>query len=76
MKKRKQRALANMRFIGHLYLRQLLSTKVITSVAQELAGCGADTLPKEHVIECLVELLMTTGVTLEAHPVGALAVSQ
>eukprot|EP00403_Amphidinium_massartii_P027787 CAMPEP_0178390786 /NCGR_PEP_ID=MMETSP0689_2-20121128/10825_1 /TAXON_ID=160604 /ORGANISM="Amphidinium massartii, Strain CS-259" /LENGTH=749 /DNA_ID=CAMNT_0020011305 /DNA_START=1 /DNA_END=2251 /DNA_ORIENTATION=+ len=76
-KKRKDRALANMKFIGHLFLRQLLSTKVISSVAQDLAGCQDEsTLPKEHVIECLCELLMATGLTLEAHPIGKHAVTQ
>merc|ERR1719436_852342 len=65
-KKRKARILANMKFIGHLFLRQLLSAKVVGSVMQELTLCDkGDSLPKEHVIECATELLLSIGYTLE-----------
>merc|ERR1712048_917602 len=38
MTKRKDRILANMRFIGHLFLRDLLAMKVISSVLHDLIG--------------------------------------
>mmetsp|Transcript_18639 Transcript_18639/g.51100 ORF Transcript_18639/g.51100 Transcript_18639/m.51100 type:complete len:651 (-) Transcript_18639:292-2244(-) len=71
-KKKKDRLLANMKFIGHLFLRQLLSAKVIGSVLMELVLCGNETeVPQEHVIECACELLLSIGCTLEAMPAGA-----
>mmetsp|Transcript_146827 Transcript_146827/g.366153 ORF Transcript_146827/g.366153 Transcript_146827/m.366153 type:complete len:756 (-) Transcript_146827:450-2717(-) len=76
-KKTKDRVLANMKLIGHLFLRQLLSAKVIGSVIQELTLVDrADVVPEEHVIECAVELIMSIGHTLESMPVGKSALSQ
>jgi len=76
-KKRKDRVLSNMKFIGHLFLRQLLSAKVIGSVIQELTLCNcADQVPEEHVIECAVELLLAIGYTLESMPAGSKALGQ
>jgi len=75
-KKTKDRVLANMKLIGHLFLRQLVSAKVISSVIQELIQCdNADLLPEEHVIECVVELLMSIGYTLESMTVGKASLS-
>jgi len=75
-KKTKDRVLANMKLIGHLFLRQLISAKVISSVIQELIQCdNADVLPEEHVIECVVELLMSIGYTLESMAVGKASLS-
>eukprot|EP00929_Paragymnodinium_shiwhaense_P009177 TRINITY_DN11323_c0_g1_i1.p1 TRINITY_DN11323_c0_g1~~TRINITY_DN11323_c0_g1_i1.p1 ORF type:complete len:651 (-),score=199.28 TRINITY_DN11323_c0_g1_i1:218-2170(-) len=70
-KKKKDRLLANMKFIGHLFLRQLLSARVIGSVLLELVLCGHDELPHEHVVECACELLLCIGYALEAMPTGA-----
>merc|ERR1719515_366569 len=50
VKKRKDRFIANMKFIGHLFLRHLLSVKVVSSVIQHLTSCDA-TL-HEHKVEC------------------------
>lgn len=76
-KKRKDRVLANMKLIGHLFLRQLLSAKVIGSIIQELTLCGhVDQVPEEHVLECAVELLMSIGFTLESMPAGKATLSQ
>jgi len=76
-KKRKDRVLSNMKFIGHLFLRQLLSAKVIGSVIQELTLCNSvDQVPEEHVIECAVELLLAIGYTLESMPAGSKALGQ
>lgn len=74
-KKRKGRLLANMKFIGHLFLRQLISARVISSVIRELTLCDdAARVPEEHVIECAVELLMSIGHTLESMPAGKQAI--
>lgn len=68
-KKCKERVLANMKFIGHLFLRQLLSAKVIGTIIQELTLCSnPDKVPEEHIIECAVELLVSIGHTLESLP--------
>lgn len=75
-KKRKDRVLANMKFIGHLFLRQLLSAKIIGSVIQDLTTCDqADVLPEEPMIECICELLTNIGYTLDASPVGKAALT-
>lgn len=76
-KQRKNRMLANMKFIGHLYLRQLLSAKVILSVSRELVSCDSeDDVPAEHALECVCELLVNIGYTLESQPAGQEVVKQ
>mmetsp|Transcript_8729 Transcript_8729/g.20024 ORF Transcript_8729/g.20024 Transcript_8729/m.20024 type:complete len:731 (-) Transcript_8729:93-2285(-) len=73
----KARMLANMKFIGHLFLRQLLSAKVIGSVIQELTLCDqVDKLPQEHAVECACELLLNIGFTLESMAAGSQTLSQ
>lgn len=68
---------ANMKFIGHLFLRRLLSAKVIGSVLCELVLCDfADYIPEEHAIECACELLIAVGYTLETMPSSAHSVNQ
>jgi len=70
-KKRRDRLCANMKFVGHLFLRQLLSAKVVGCVSRELVLCdAAGRMPEEHALECACELLMAIGFTLEAHPSG------
>jgi len=76
-KQRKGRVLANMKFIGNLFLRQLLTARIIGSIIQDLAMCeDADTIPPEHVVECLCELLLSIGYTLESMPAGQAALKQ
>jgi len=68
---------ANMKFIGHLFLRRLLSAKVIGSILCELVLCEfSDHLPEDHALECACELLIAVGYTLESMPAGAHAVQQ
>mmetsp|Transcript_83852 Transcript_83852/g.260744 ORF Transcript_83852/g.260744 Transcript_83852/m.260744 type:complete len:213 (-) Transcript_83852:86-724(-) len=75
--KLKGRVLANMRFIGNLFLRQLLTSKIISSIVQELMMCdSASAVPEEHVVECVVELLGSIGYTLESMPAGKAALVQ
>jgi hypothetical protein len=78
---RKKRVLANMRFIGNLFLRQLLTSKIIASVIQELTLCeedksGGTAVPEEHIIECICELLTSIGYTLEQMPQGKICLQQ
>ncbi|CAJ1404870.1 unnamed protein product [Effrenium voratum] len=70
-KKRKERMCANMKFVGHLYLRQLLSTKVVGSIICELVCLeDDDAFPEEHALECACELLLTAGYTMDTVPAG------
>lgn len=66
LKKRKDKMLANMKFIGNLFLRQLLAVKVIGQVVYDLVGIKDNSqYPEEHMIECVCELLKAIGHTLE-----------
>jgi hypothetical protein len=64
--------LANMKFIGHLYLRNLLPIQVMALIAHALLGLkeGAKILPKEHTVECAVKLLEAIGHTLDSSSQG------
>lgn len=75
MKKRKDKMLANMKFIGNLFLRQLLAVKVIGQVVHDLIGIK-ETLPEEHMIECVCELLQAIGHTLDGTPSGKMLMLQ
>lgn len=72
----KKRFLANMKFIGNLFLRQLLSTKVISSIMSDLMLFDSAKAPEEPIIECVCELLGSIGLTLEASSSGHVAVTQ
>jgi len=76
--KKKATFLANMKFIGNLFLRTLLTTKIIAGVMQDLMMCeeSADKVPEEHVVECVCELLSTIGYTLENQRIGHEAITQ
>ncbi|CAK0843196.1 unnamed protein product [Prorocentrum cordatum] len=71
---RRGRMRANMRFVGHLFLRQLLSAKVVGGILRELVLCDMeDVAPQEHALECAHELLNSVGLTLESMPFGQVA---
>lgn len=71
-KRKKGRVLANMKFIGQLFLREMLSAKIVGSVVQDLAKCKrVEEAPEEPMVECICELLTNIGYTLEASPAGA-----
>jgi hypothetical protein len=79
MAAQKSRFLANMRFIGHLFLQKLLNSKIVASIISELVGLTADdeeVVPEEHVVECICELLTAIGHTLEAMPAGKECITQ
>lgn len=61
-KKIKHKALNNMKFMGNLYLRSILTAENIGFVLQDLLS--RDVL-EEHKIECAIELLTSVGYTLE-----------
>jgi len=64
----KKQVMANMKLIGHLYLRRLISVRIIQLVAQELLFCESKakgSCPEEHFLECMCELLTAVGYTLE-----------
>jgi len=64
--KNKERFLANMRFLGHLFLRNLLSTRIVQVIVEDLLGSVDDNaLPEEHMVEGICELLTAIGYTLE-----------
>jgi len=71
-KRKKDRVLANMKFIGQLFLREMLSAKIIGSVIEDLAQCKkVEEVPEEPMVECICELLTNIGYTLESSPIGA-----
>lgn len=75
--KKKERCLANMKFIGHLFLRKLLTAKIIGQVIQDLAMChDAGNNPAEHVLECICTLLNNIGYTLDGMPAGKESIKQ
>lgn len=65
----KLRMLANMKFIGNLFLRQLLGVRVIGQVVYALIGMSASP-PEDHKIECVCELLHTIGHELDGQKHG------
>lgn len=76
-KQHKARMMANMKFIGHLFLRQLLAPRTIGQIVLGLLDVeGADSFPAEHIVECTCELLTNIGHTLESMPVGKAALTQ
>jgi len=74
---RRNRLRANVRLIGHLFLRKLLATKVVGQLCCELTNChNQEHVPEEHAIECACELLMSVGYTLESNSNGAAIVQK
>merc|ERR1719247_1838538 len=68
VKKQKDRVLGNMKFIGQLYLRKLLSHKVVREVVVRLVFKSEP--PEEHYIECFCMLVRNIGATLESSDQG------
>lgn len=78
LRKRRASLVANMKFIGHLFLRELLPLRVIGVVMQDLlrVGEGSVGLSHEYGAECACELLQAVGHTLEHKPAGRALVVQ
>jgi len=66
-KKQKDPVLANMKFIGHLFKREMLALKVIAHIAQDLIDFkkSSDEFPQEEKVECALELFHAVGCTLD-----------
>lgn len=62
--KMKNRNMATMKFIGHLFLRQLLAAAVIRQVMFDLLG-SQDLFPTETHVEYALELLIVVGPRFE-----------
>jgi len=62
--KKKARALANMKFIGHLFLQKLLVAKVMYTVVYDLLNPADGGFPEEHMVECVCELFHSIGYLL------------
>ena len=71
-KRAKKRGLTNMKIIGQLFLRQLLSLKVVVSVIEALLHldtgdpAAAKVPPAPYKIDCIHTLFLETGFSLEA----------
>lgn len=73
--KKKTRALANMKFIGHLFLQKLLVGKVMYTVVHDLLN-PSEGLPEEHMVECVCELFTHIGYLLSSTRPGDECVSR
>mmetsp|Transcript_21565 Transcript_21565/g.55174 ORF Transcript_21565/g.55174 Transcript_21565/m.55174 type:complete len:371 (+) Transcript_21565:57-1169(+) len=61
----------NVSMIAHLYLRKLLSIRIIETVVRELLCLDEPSAkPQLHHVEVVCQLLRTTGATLESVPAG------
>jgi len=75
--KKKARCLANIKFIGELFLTKLLTAAIVRQVLQDLVMCNdASVNPPEHVLECICTLLTHIGYTLDSSPVGQQCIKQ
>merc|ERR1712224_1114967 len=63
----KKRTLANIKFIGELFLRELVALKVVWCI---IDGMLSKEVPQEHDIEQVLELLNTVGHSLEQQVQG------
>eukprot|EP00419_Tripos_fusus_P034930 CAMPEP_0172763068 /NCGR_PEP_ID=MMETSP1074-20121228/174652_1 /TAXON_ID=2916 /ORGANISM="Ceratium fusus, Strain PA161109" /LENGTH=191 /DNA_ID=CAMNT_0013597577 /DNA_START=1 /DNA_END=576 /DNA_ORIENTATION=- len=73
----KKRMKANMKFIGNLFLRQMLTAKTVGNIVLGLLEVeDAEQSPAEHILECTCELLMAIGLAIEAIPAGKQVVGQ
>lgn len=70
-KQRKKRTLGNMRFIGELFMRRVLSGLALKQILYSLvevddsSKSGIEATPEPHLIECICEVLTTIGYNLE-----------
>jgi len=69
LERSRMKKLASVKFIGHLFLRQLFSIQVIGQVTFDLIGIR-EALSEEHMIECTCELLHTIGYTVDLTETG------
>ena len=70
----KRAMVANMKFIGHLLLHQLVAMKVVGRITFDLIGVR-DTRPEEHMIESVCELLRIVGAQMDENAWGGALMS-
>ena len=64
----KEQMLGNMKFIGHLFLRRLLSHKVVVSIVEQLLH--EEEFPEALFIDGVIVLIQTVGATIELSDSG------
>mmetsp|Transcript_46363 Transcript_46363/g.87009 ORF Transcript_46363/g.87009 Transcript_46363/m.87009 type:complete len:765 (+) Transcript_46363:124-2418(+) len=72
----RKRALANIKFIGQLFLRNLLGVKVISFIATELLSKYPCRTAEDLNVECACQLLQAIGYTLDTTPAGRMLLAQ
>mmetsp|Transcript_13305 Transcript_13305/g.30163 ORF Transcript_13305/g.30163 Transcript_13305/m.30163 type:complete len:988 (+) Transcript_13305:108-3071(+) len=68
--RQRKRVRAMVHFIGNLYIRKLLVTKVVQALLKELAVPGGKKYPEELEVDCACDLMSTIGFTLDSEPKG------
>jgi hypothetical protein len=77
MKKTKDNILAFMRLLGNLFLRDLIPTRVIGFVMNDLVDHRPDgLLPFDHHVECACVLVASVGASLNGDPHGRVVLPQ
>ncbi|GFE55601.1 MIF4G domain-containing protein [Babesia ovis] len=68
----KKWVLGNIRFMGELFLRKILSVGILKRIASTLLhmDSGGSRVPCEYLVESFLELITTIGYTLEQSPHG------
>merc|ERR550532_2998056 len=65
------RALVSMRFVGQLFVKELLTVRIIVSTCNSLVTCGDGvSLPREFFLECICELLNIVGRVMDSTQEG------
>ena len=67
----RERLLACLRFVGRLFLHQMLNGRIVMFIIQELCCKAAAVIPPEHVLEIVCDLMLSTGGALERLPNGS-----
>jgi len=66
----RKRLRAIMHFVGNMYIRRLLATKVVIQILQDLVMPPTGNPPEELELDCACDLLTSSGATLDADAKG------
>ncbi|KAK1939524.1 LOW QUALITY PROTEIN: MIF4G domain containing protein [Babesia divergens] len=66
MKKLKTRILGTVKMIGELFQRRILGFKIVNKVVMDLVMANDE--PHEHLIECFLQLIYSTGYYIDQNP--------
>mmetsp|Transcript_83316 Transcript_83316/g.222775 ORF Transcript_83316/g.222775 Transcript_83316/m.222775 type:complete len:982 (-) Transcript_83316:213-3158(-) len=72
--RQRKRVRAMVHFIGNLYIRKLLVTKVVQALLKDLAAPAKKKYPEELEVDCACDLLSTIGFTLDSEPKGKMII--